>query len=217
MKKIPAKNLMVLAVFGVALVSCGGDSSSSETSGGDTAVTTETASADPTTTVASDASGSTTSLAAPSTTATTLAPKVLRTECLLPLGESDCMKEVELFEDAGCPNPKADDLMATRTAILPCEYGFWVLMAEDELARQGYAVSADGYYSSTEIPAVKKAQADAGVEADGQIGPATWDAVMIGLHCDAPADVRAPILEGDLCWGDMNGNRMYDPGDMLPD
>ena len=205
-------------MFGLALVACGGGSSSlTSTATGTDAADSTTQAPTPSTPVGG------TPTTSPSIAATTIAatatttPTILSTECLLSVGEGQCAQELALYADDGCPNPKADDLNATRTAILPCEYGFWVLMAEEELARQGYAVTADGYYSSGEIPAVKKAQADGGVDADGQIGPATWQAVMVGLHCDAPDDIKAPILQGDSCWGDINGDGMYDPGDLIPD
>lgn len=127
------------------------------------------------------------------------------------------MRELAQFNDAGCPNPKADDTFATRTAILPCEYGYWVYLAESELARQGYPVRADGYYSSAEIPVVKEAQDDWGVEADGQIGPATWTTVMDGLRCDAPVAIQPPILQSMGCSADSNSDGYYDPGDYIPD
>lgn len=212
------KKLVALSVFGLALVACGGGSSSiTSKSVGTEAVQATTQSPE---TAAPAGNTTTISPSAPSTTtpaAPTTAPKVLSTECLLAIGENECAQTLTLYEDAGCPNPKADDINATRTAIMPCEYGYWVVIAEQELARQGYAVTADGYYSSTEIPAVQQAQSDAGVEADGQIGPATWRAVMVGLHCDAPDAIKAPILQGEMCWGDMNGDGMYDPGDLIPD
>ena len=150
---------------------------------------------------------------------TTAAPELREQVCMMSDYDGNCALPLDIYEDAGCPRITADDLMSypVRIAVMPCEYGFWVMIAELELARRGYAVTADGYYSSFEVPAVQRAQTDGGVEADGQIGPATWNAVMEAYQCDAPLSIRYDLLVDDDCFYDSNGDGMWAPGDLIPD
>lgn len=205
--------LTTLALVGI-LASCGGDSDSST----DTVAPV----ADATTTMAPATSAPAETAPTTVIATTTTVPAdttVISFECQLGASYATCAPELTLKNDAtGCPTPKPDNANPTNISILPCEYGFWVLMAEEELARQGYAVIADGYYASTEVAEVKRAQTVHGVAVDGQIGPTSWTAIMAGFDCSAPDAEQAPILQGtDECFGDSNGDGFYSPGDMIPD
>jgi peptidoglycan hydrolase-like protein with peptidoglycan-binding domain len=203
--------LTTFAIVGI-LASCGGDSdSSTETAAPVADVTTTMA---PATTVPAETT--------PTTVSATTVPAdttVISFECQLGAPYSTCAPELTPKNDAtGCPTPKPDNANPTTISILPCEYGFWVLMAEEELVRQGYAVIADGYYASTEVAEVKRAQTVHGVAVDGQIGPSSWVAIMAGFDCSASDAEQAPLLQGtDECFGDLNGDGFYSPGDMIPD
>jgi Putative peptidoglycan binding domain len=175
------------------------------------------------TTIAELTPSSTAPVAAPPTSTaaaptTTVSRNVRATVCLYSY-DGQCYETLEILDDPGCPQIKEDELSPNpvRIAVMPCEYGFWVRVAETELARQRYNVTPDGYYSSAEVDAVKLAQYDRGVEADGEIGPATWNAVMDAYQCDAPLSIRISLLNDDDCYVDVNGDGMWAPGDLIPD
>jgi len=134
--------------------------------------------------------------------------------CLFSYGEN-CANSVSIYADPGCPAPKEGELY--EYAIYPCTYSFWVLVAETELVDMGYLVEADGYYRSTEIEIVKRAQSDFGVTADGRIGRESWKTMFASLDCRTFDLATGEPSNLEFCYDDWNNDGFYGPGDLIPD
>ena len=130
-------------------------------------------------------------------------------ECLIdpPVG---CQQEVYIEPSDACPDPVRND---SRFPIRPCQYGTWMLYFEQSISDLGYAVDADGYYDSNEVPTIRQLQRDFGLDPDGLIGPRTWGATQPYWVCtpeDRSLDIPGP------CTDDHNGDGVYGPGDIIP-
>lgn len=134
--------------------------------------------------------------------------------CLFWSGER-CAGSVTIYPDPDCPNPRQMNLYAYQ--VFPCTYGYWVLTAETELRELGYPVTVDGYFRSTEIEFVKRAQADYGLAPDGLIGEQSWKRLFSSLDCRGfdPRTGTPTTLE--FCYRDLNNDGFYGPGDLIPD
>lgn len=60
----------------------------------------------------------------------------------------------------------------------PGDRGDQVLAVQQPLAADGYAITPDGDYGTATTEALKQFQADHGLEADGILGEATYEALM---------------------------------------
>ena len=63
----------------------------------------------------------------------------------------------------------------------PGASGTTVVVIQRLMNQRGYDLVADGAYGSVSVAAVKKFQAAKGLVADGQVGPATWPALVYSL------------------------------------
>ncbi len=69
-----------------------------------------------------------------------------------------------------------------------CQRGGAVVSVQTQLVRHGYEVEIDGYFGPQTQAAVRRFQADHGLEADGLVGPITWPALFAGATGGADAD-----------------------------
>ncbi|WP_189520678.1 peptidoglycan-binding protein [Streptomyces sindenensis] len=84
------------------------------------------------------------------------------------------------------------DLAGGWSRIDPGASGATVVVIQHLMTRRGYALVADGQYGSVSVAAVKRFQSSKGLVADGQVGPATWPALVYTLRQGAGgAHVRA--------------------------
>ena len=69
-----------------------------------------------------------------------------------------------------------------------CQSGLAVENVQAELVRQGFDIEIDGYFGTATEAAVRQFQSDAGLEADGLVGPLTWPALLDGSLIDGDSD-----------------------------
>ncbi|MER5391923.1 peptidoglycan-binding protein [Saccharopolyspora sp. NPDC002686] len=72
--------------------------------------------------------------------------------------------------------------------IDPGAGGATVAVIQHLMTQHGHALPADGKYDSAAVDAVKRFQEAEGLEADGQVGPATWPKLVYALKQDAKGD-----------------------------
>ncbi|WP_405438845.1 peptidoglycan-binding protein [Streptomyces anulatus] len=74
----------------------------------------------------------------------------------------------------------------------PGASGATVVVIQHLMSRRGHELAADGQYGSVSVEAVKRFQRSKGLVADGQVGPATWPALVYTLRQGASGShVRA--------------------------
>lgn len=84
------------------------------------------------------------------------------------------------------------DLSGGWSRIDPGASGATVVVIQHLMSRRGHGLAADGKYGSVSVEAVKRFQRSKGLVADGQVGPATWPALVYTLRQGASGShVRA--------------------------
>ncbi len=84
------------------------------------------------------------------------------------------------------------DLSGGWSRIDPGASGATVVVIQHLMSRRGHGLAADGKYGSVSVEAVKRFQRSKGLVADGQVGPATWPALVFTLRQGASGShVRA--------------------------
>ncbi|MFJ6808843.1 peptidoglycan-binding protein [Streptomyces anulatus] len=84
------------------------------------------------------------------------------------------------------------DLSGGWSRIDPGASGATVVVIQHLMSRRGHGLAVDGKYGSVSVEAVKRFQRSKGLVADGQVGPATWPALVFTLRQGASGShVRA--------------------------
>jgi hypothetical protein len=118
----------------------------------------------------------------------------------------------------GTEECRLDDIVDNmRFPLEPCQYGYWMLEFEEDLFADGFAVQVDGFYLPSEVATVTRAQQLAGLEADGRIGPATWERFVEYSVCMDSIGIGGMPNDFVSCDYDINGDGLYGPGDIIPD
>jgi peptidoglycan hydrolase-like protein with peptidoglycan-binding domain len=87
--------------------------------------------------------------------------------------------------------------------IRRCDKGWFVYLTQMLLREAGHDIDLDSYFGPATEQAVRAFQTDAGVEADGLVGPDTWSALIAGV----------PPVPGN----DNDGNGIVDPWEFALD
>src|SRR5580698_4480502 len=66
--------------------------------------------------------------------------------------------------------------------VRPGNRGERVVLVQYLLQQKGYAVPATGFYGATTTAAVKKFQASRGLNPSGNVGPSSWDRLIVTVR-----------------------------------